>query len=498
LSDAKSFEADVCIIGAGPAGLTAALELASRGVSVLILESGGTDTDPSIQSLNNGSVVGDAYAGLRATRHRALGGAACIWNTVFDSWTGAKYVPLDPWDFRGWPFDARALEPFYRRAQIRCGLGPFSYEAAAWESPAARSWRFPETAILRSRVYQLGPRAPFTSDYVRELRANPNVRLCEHATATRLVPGRTGEVARVEARARGHGELITVAARCFVLAGGAIENARLLLQTEFLGGNEWIGRCFMEHPRDWSLRLVPTSREAAAFYDARTDKEGVTVCGRLALAAHAAASGMPNFSITLLPELPPANRITSYLQRMGWLRDRGGYGWSQAPKPFFDRFRLVINLEQRPRPENHVALGRDTDIHGNPRAELHWRWTNEEQAEWERLRARIIADIESAGLGRVEVPAGSRLDPNAHHHAGTTRMSDGPDRGVVDRDCRVHGVDNLYVAGASVFPTAGYANPTLTIVALAIRLADHLCAAAAGPSRSLARNPAAGDARSRE
>jgi choline dehydrogenase-like flavoprotein len=474
LSDARSFEADVCIVGAGPAGLTVALELASRGVDVLILDSGGTDADPSIQSLNDGSVVGDAYAGLRATRHRALGGTACIWNTEFDSWTGAKYVPLDPWDFRGWPLDACALNPFYRRAQARCGLGPFSYEAGAWESPTARAWLFSETAILRSGVYQLGPGAPFTSDYVRELRARPNVQVCEHATVTRLVPGRPGQVGRVEVRARGHEEPITVAARCFVLAGGAIENARLLLQTDFLSGNRWIGRCFMEHPRDWSLRLIPHSSAAAAFYDARTGSGGVTVCGRLALAAHAAASGMRNFSITLLPYVSPPNRLTTYLQQMGWRRDRGGYGWSRARKLFFDRFRLVINLEQRPQPENYVTLGRDTDIHGNPRAELHWRWTNDEQAEWERVRARIVADIESAGLGRIELLPGSRLDPNAHHHAGTTRMSDGPDEGVVDRDCRVHGVDNLYVAGASVFPTAGYANPTLTIVALAIRLADHL------------------------
>jgi choline dehydrogenase-like flavoprotein len=131
-------------------------------------------------------------------------------------------------------------------------------------------------------------------------------------------------------------------------------------------------------------------------------------------------------------------------------------------------------LEQRPDPENRVVLARRRDCFGVPRAELHWRWRAEEQAALEKLRTFLAAELETAGLGRVEIRPGQRPDPNAHHHSGTTRMHEDPRYGVVDGDARVHGTDNLYVTGASVFPSAGFANPTLTIVALALRLADHL------------------------
>jgi len=236
----------------------------------------------------------------------------------------------------------------------------------------------------------------------------------------------------------------------------------------------------MEHPRDMSLTLVPTSKDVirtAGFYDAHASRSGAFVCGRLALNHETATTHrLPNFSITLLPKIAPPNLIRRSLQRFGWAADRRGYGWSHNPDPakWFSRFRILINLEQRPHPENRVLLSRERDALGVPRALLHWTWSNSEQAEWERTRSIIARAIEAAGLGRIEGDAHARPDPNAHHHAGTTRMSEGPDWGVVDRDSRVHGTPNLYVSGASVFPTAGYANPSLTIVALGIRLAEHL------------------------
>jgi choline dehydrogenase-like flavoprotein len=109
-----------------------------------------------------------------------------------------------------------------------------------------------------------------------------------------------------------------------------------------------------------------------------------------------------------------------------------------------------------------------------PRAELHWSWNDFDQSQLEAARKLVRTEIEAAGLGTVELAGPLKPDPNAHHHAGTTRMADDARWGVVDSECRVHGTEGLYVAGASVFPTAGWANPTLTIVALAVRLAEHL------------------------
>jgi choline dehydrogenase-like flavoprotein len=144
------------------------------------------------------------------------------------------------------------------------------------------------------------------------------------------------------------------------------------------------------------------------------------------------------------------------------------------PSRYFDAFRLLMNLEQQPDPENRITLSAERDALGVPRARLHWSWGAHAQTTLDTVRSIVISELESAALGKVELIGSRTPDPNAHHHAGTTRMARDPHFGVVDSDSLVHGVDNLYVAGASVFPTAGYANPTLTIVALATRLADHL------------------------
>lgn len=146
----------------------------------------------------------------------------------------------------------------------------------------------------------------------------------------------------------------------------------------------------------------------------------------------------------------------------------------ETPARWLDGFRLVVNLEQRPDPENKIGLSAHRDAFGLPRARLLWRWQNHEQVGLERQRESLAGWIAQSGLGRVVIRTGSPPDPNACHHAGTTRMSEDPRDGVVDPDGRVHELENLYVTGGSLFPSAGYANPTLTIVALALRLVDHL------------------------
>jgi choline dehydrogenase-like flavoprotein len=492
LPDGASLEADLCIIGAGPAGIALAREFIGLGIEVLLLESGGARREEWAQTLNEGTVAGDAYVGLRPSRHRQIGGTTCIWNTPAHRSTGAKYVPLDPWDFeakrdglgRGWPIQAAELTPFYRRAQSLARLGPLAYEAQDWVDPAREPFRLAGD-LLTSRVYQFGTRQPFTDDYPDQLRAATNVRLCRNATVCRLLPDATGRrvvEARIGSRS---GRWQTARAGTFVLAGGAIENPRLLLVSSL--GNDMVGRCFMEHPRDHALSLIPATHglfTQARFYDTHSTSDGPLIGGRLALTGRAVRElDLPNASVTLLPRVvsPDMGRgfVASLVRRVQrWVAPppRGGYGWSRESEPerVFDGFRLLINLEQRAHPENRIVLGSDTDALGVPRPVLHWRWRSEEQAGLDRLRAVVVSTLEAAGLGRVEVDSGRQPDPNAHHHAGTTRMDPDPAIGVVDSDGRVHDTENLFVTGASVFPSAGFANPTLTILALALRLADHL------------------------
>jgi choline dehydrogenase-like flavoprotein len=490
LPKAATVEADLCIVGAGPAGIALAQALEPSGLEILLLESGGVRPDPWSQALNEGPCSGDAYAGLRETRQRQTGGSAHLWNSPVGGELGAKYVPLESGDFKprngepdgAWPFERSTLVPWYERAQALCGLGPFEYEGSYWADPD-RPCLAVSDGMLQSRVYQFGVARIFTEAYLRTLRAARKVRLYSHATVCELRTDPARERV-LEARVLApEGVELRVRAPRFVLAGGAVENARLLLLAQLGNASGWVGRCFMEHPRDSALTLLPRDPgfpAAAAFYDLHRARDGTFVCGRLALDPEAMqAADLPNGSITLLPRWGTASGPPAY-RWARWLRGQSasfppGHGWSSvaAPRGEPAAFQLLLNLEQRPHRENRIVLASERDALGVPRAALHWRWREPEQRALERLRDRIAAAFETAGFGRVSREA-RPVDPNAHHHAGTTRMHLDPREGVVDADGRVHGTRNLYVAGGSVFPSAGFANPTLTIVALALRLADHL------------------------
>jgi choline dehydrogenase-like flavoprotein len=496
IADGTALEADLCIVGAGPAGLALAREFLGTKTRVLILESGGPSPEKRIQKLNDGRVVGDRYVGLRQSRRRAIGGTTHLWNTPVAGPKGAKYAPLDPCDFvkradlphGGWPFDYSQLEPFYRRAQAFCGLGPFKYEGEDWFDGKLRGFALGDR--LSTKVYQFGVGDIFARLYPAEIFSSNNVTLCHDATVCGLeadAAGRKLVTARLERLAGGQ---FQARARVFVLAAGAIENARLLLLANGGGadalGNRhgWVGRCFMEHLRDYALTFIPRSTEMfaqAGFYDIHSAPDGSIIGGRIAIAESAVLNdALPNASVTLFPRMkmwPISGRLVWRLWRRRRLQPTMGYRWSRIEdlSRRCDTFQLLVNFEQKPDPENRVVLARRRrDFFGVPRAELYWRWRAEEQAALEKLRALLAAEFEAAGLGRVEIRSAQKPDPNSHHHAGTTRMHENPRYGVVDGDGRVHETDNLYVTGASVFPRAGYANPTLTIVALALRLADHL------------------------
>lgn len=481
-------DADVCVVGAGPAGLTVARELAARGRRVVILESGGRIADPQAQALNAGSTTGDAYDGPGATRHRQAGGSTRVWNTWFGDEVGAKYVPLDTVDFEarpwwplsGWPFDRAALDPYYARAHALCDLGRPAHAGEAWES-ADRPCLPLSPGPLTTGVYHFGTARPFADALLEELRHGRNALLCLNATAIALErDGEVRAVTRVRA-ASPTGRTLRVRARLVVLAAGGIENARLLLLTDVADESGLVGGCFMEHPRDRSRRFVPADRALFArcgLYDLHRSTDGVVV-GRLTFTDEARRRlELPAMSITLQPLAralrPPL--AESLRTRLLGPREQPRAGWSQARGATrrYEAFELLINLEQAPDPDNRVTLGDARDRFGLPMPAIHWRWRAIDQRGLARVHAVLAEEIERRGLGRVEAGPEAPPDPNAHHHMGTTRMHRDPRRGVVDEHARVHGMANLFIAGSAVFPTSGFANPTLTIVALALRLAEHL------------------------
>jgi choline dehydrogenase-like flavoprotein len=533
-----AFDADVCIVGAGPAGLALAQALAGSGVQVVLLEA-GNDREAQLDEAIH-AVGEEAYPQSHVSQTRAamLGGTSGLWsyrmNNVDDDpdggERGCRYAPMDPIDFEsrpeiphsGWPITRADLDQWYERAQPVCGLGRYDYRPAGWSSADAGPLPLDPT-LVESQMFQFGPGSAWRGDVVGKLRSQPNVSILTETAVTRLETDPAGS--RVIAVHYRRGETAgTIRARSTVLAAGGIENSRLLLLSDRevrggLGnGTGQVGRYWMEHPQVRGGMLVsPKTAELGAklrLYDAHW-QGGSKVMAKLSVAPERMRhEGLLSTSALLLPReevlaspavqaftalrSPTAQRATpAYRARLAAriamgapdlvtarraIAEQPGLdlsGWAGRPDAgHFRVFEIVHQTEQSPDPDNRITLSGETDQHGRRMPILHWRWTVEDRRRITRSRNLYAEAFNRAGLGKVIQRDWDHGQPRMvggnHHHLGGTRMSADPAHGVVDADTKVHGVANLFVAGSSVFPSGGSVNPTLTIVALSLRLADHL------------------------
>ena len=485
LPEGNDLRADLCIVGAGAAGITIAQALVGTRLRVVVLESGGLRPDPGTQALYAGAIEGSGQPPLDASRLRFFGGTTNHWEGICG--------PLDAVDFRrrpwvphsGWPLTRADLEPYYRRAHEVCELGPYDYGAGTWGAYAEtpRAWA---AEGARLALTQHSPPTRFGERYRAPLARAANVEVVLHANALELVPDAAGRrVARVEASTL-EGRLFSVTARAVVVACGAVENARLLrLSTRASArgrGNDrdLVGRYFLDHPR-----LRPAGVAVWTDPAARKLAEAIVPAGVKATLALRFDASVQERERTL----QSAFLATGWrsLARTPGLSDRDGaiVSWLRRLAGDDDPATLSVcwlRSEQAPRPESRVRLGEERDALGQRRVLLEWRLGELDRHTHDTVTRRYAELLSRHGAARLkldpevlEAPA----DPwqrvtSDWHQMGTTRMAESPDEGVVDADGRVFGVANLYMAGSSVFPTGGWMNPTLTIVALALRLADHL------------------------
>jgi choline dehydrogenase-like flavoprotein len=520
-----TLQADICIIGAGIAGISIAREFIGRSESVVLLEGGGLDFTKSLrdlptvlqrhtmgeQALTGGRNAGEPYYPLRFTRVRAFGGSSRAWHEH----RGVHARPLDAIDFEardglpehGWPIDRAELDPFYERAQQVCNLGPFAYEAKTWET---RGYGAPlplDPALVNSVIFQFGKRSRFDR-YEDDFAHAENVNLVLHATAVHLAD-RGGRVIRLDC-ATLSGNRFSVRARTFILAAGAIETARLLMvsrdsQPAGIGNSrDLVGRCFMEHPDAAVGYLIPDPKlDQGAFrlYEHQRAGTDVTVEAMFRLSDRVLRTEqLLNAVLRLRPTyrtgMAAAVRSAQVVRRSahhavatpGLAKHalRAILGAPQILRHYADWrsgrppevFGIDVMAEQAPTMSSRVRLAQRRDRLGVPGTILDWQLTS---MDWDSIRrtVEIFGDaVGKAGVGTVVSTLGAGDQPPAvygnWHQLGTTRMHRDPTHGVVDENCRVHEMSNLYIAGGSVFATGGYANPSLTIVALSLRLADHL------------------------
>lgn len=519
-----SLDADVCIAGAGAAGLTLARALLAHGRRVVLLESGGLDFEATTQALYAGANLGFDYYGLEDARLRFFGGTTNIW--------GGRCALLDPIDFQrrdwvphsGWPIGLGDLEPWYRIAHAELALDDFDYGPGPWQAitPDAPGFATARLAVGLWRFDELTER--FAHARMRELLAAPGLTVCLHANLVHVQARPEGSgIACLHVRSL-DGLPREVRARHYVLACGGIENARLLLASrdvEASGiGNrhDQVGRYFMEHPHGRVGRITgPNAYRLWAAFRKRYPAGSVPIAPVLRLAdaeqrARAALNSAVTFKLQRDPRrgeplaqqlyqhlkhtLDPteggrrAHHVFRALRKWVHLHVRDALERARAAAGITG-LQVIVRGEQAPDPRSRVRLSAERDALGVPRADLDWRLGALDRHTVSVLAQVLDEELRRLGLGALEPAAwlagGDERWPvdgtignhpiGGYHHIGTTRMSASAKDGVVDADCRVHGYPDLWIAGSSVFPTAGWANPTLTILALAHRLAARLDAA---------------------
>ena len=522
LPDGHAVSGDAVVIGGGPAGIAVARRLAQGGHRVVLLESGGTDFEPDVQHLYAGRSVGLPYVDLEVTRLRYLGGSTNHWGNQVADFEPIDFARRDWVPHSGWPVTRAELQPYYEQAFSFLDLGAYDLDRPErWSGPGA-PFRLPDLAGRRvgSKLFRLRtPPLQAGDHYRRELSGSAAIALYLHASVTSLNLDPAGGAIRDVSVATLGGRRITATGRHYVLACGGLENPRLLLLSDRVqpggigNGRDLVGRFFMDHLRIESGVLLPSP---AAAFQAYSDAFSVPVDRAACLYLGPQAQREQQTTVFRLKFQPRLRGETSlgYRGLRGAVEDvRGGrplqalatplarmivdlegmatglYGWAAQAR----ELACVNVVEQAPNPDSRVRLGNDVDAFGLRRIELDWRLSALEKATLRRAQLVIGAELAAAGLGRMRLaPAdddelwsgiayGTTTSPASafevgHHHTGTTRMADDPAAGVVDPHCRVFGVDNLFVAGSSVFPTLGSANPTLTIVAFALRLADRILA----------------------
>ncbi|WP_347555768.1 GMC family oxidoreductase [Robbsia sp. KACC 23696] len=531
--------ADLCIVGAGAAGIALALALEDSGLDVILLESGGDTAEPANQQLYEGTVA-DAklHPPADSYRVRNFGGATAIW--------GGRCMPLDPVDFEtrdyiahsGWPIGLADLQPYYPEANAICEAGDFAYTAeAAFRKPLQ-----PMIGGFASEVFQSNTLERFSCPThfgarYRTRLAKGRVRVIQHANLYQL-PMQDGEDRRVsiaEIRTRS-GSAFSVSASTYILAAGGLEIPRLLLSSPGPSGrglgntHDVVGRYYMSHLAG-TIGTLDLSSASSVWHDYDISEEGIYCRRRLALreeAQHALHAG--NFVARLhhprIPDAGHGNGILSalylarpivpyeYAKRLYGDAPEGKNGatlshlknvitgapgtarflknWllrrtlatrkfpSVIVRPDNLRFSLDFHAEQEPNPESRITLGDERDAIGMRRIHIDWRYTRQDVDTVSRALAALASEIERSGVGafsydpeQVEAEM-TRYGAYGGHHIGTARMGSDPRSSVVDANCRLHEVDNVYIASAAVFPTSGQANPTLSIVAMALRLASHL------------------------
>jgi choline dehydrogenase-like flavoprotein len=540
LEHGASLEADLCIVGAGAAGISIALQFLRGPARVILVEAGQRGPDASAQALYAGEVADAALHSPPDTyRARQFGGSTTLW--------GGRCMPLDPVDFRarawmphsGWPIGPETLAPWYPQANQICEAGEYDYDARTAMPGGMKPMiaGFNPAGFTAEGIERFSLPTNFAARYGHRLGASEFVKVLIGANCTGIETSADGTTAQTLRLRTLTGREASITATRVVVATGGLEVPRLLLASRGPGheaglgnANDLVGRYYMCHIAGTSGRLRLSLPREAVQHGYEVAWDGTYIRRRLSLTPEAQERlGVGNAVMRLhfprIPDPSHGSSVLSGLYLMRWLlpyeyRKRlagiegEGFGptlrhllnmvsdplsaidfaWTMLKKrklaarkfpsiivrPPGNVFSLDFHGEQEPNPDSRVTLGSTRDALDMPRLRVDWRWTPGDLRTAEVTFGLLAEELTKWGKGSLEFDpkeiAHDMLRDGAYggHHIGTARMGATPATSVVDANCRVHGINNLWIASAAVFPTSSQANPTLSIVALALRLAAQL------------------------
>jgi choline dehydrogenase-like flavoprotein len=513
----SALNAQVCVVGAGAVGLALAVELAKAGVDVLVLEGGGASMEKGSQALQQGESVGHPFANIEVGRYRVLGGTTTLWGgqvLPFDDFvTGAR-----PWvGHEAWPVAEDELARYFSQTYAHLGLGEaLMSDEGVWRKLGVPSPDLGDgldlvmTHWLRTRN--------FAKLFAREVRSKDGPRVVVHANVVGVQLSADGSVSALRARSL-NGNSLEVRAQHFVLCNGTLEVVRLL-KHPLVGGvaapwadSPWLGTPLIDHLdcHAGEVKLLDAKRfhewfdniylEGRKYYpkirmspEVQRDQGLVDIAAQflyrtrfsdhldyLKMFVRSVREGGGQVSPWALPAHVAAVAAATLPLAVRYFRDRRSF------KPMDAEVNLAFYCEQLPSMRSQVRLADDVDALGMQRVRVDWQIDGRELRTMKVFGEQIQRQFKQLGLAEVKLdPRLQDEDPaflaevhDAVHQMGTARMGRTPQDGFVDADLRVFGTPNLYVAGAAVFPSTGFANPTFTAIALALRLGDHLKAAVA-------------------
>lgn len=512
--EVSTIHTPICIVGSGIGGTTVASELAKLGREFYVIEAGGLSGNAKTVSIDN---VGLPF-GLSTTTSIELGGTSNLWHGVLSKLDPADYKKRDWIHNSGWPITAADLEPFYKKAADLFSILHYEYldvEGLSAELKAKLAeMPFNRDYLVNHMFQQPLPSKRFKKTLKEITLASQKQHCVYNAAALELITdpgGRT--ITKLTVKGRGN-KTITVEAGLYILAAGALQTPRLLLNSKALhpkgigNDHDLIGRYLLDHPMGNLLQLeFKEKRKAHIYSEMKYAKNNKIKTGLTFSDDVQEKYRLPNHNFYVRPSFVKGIDNKSEKIKLALLtfldRDKG-----ITAKDAFEvitHFNVVMQIlaykfslnvvyryadlffvtEQIPNPESRVTLSDKLDEFGYPIARVNWQITD---ADMESMVTsfRLLRDHGFSEKDFIFVHKESDLDwkgvfTSGAHHVGTTRMGLTAQQGVVDPNLKVHGIDNLYVADGSVFPTAGHVNSGFTIAALALRLASHLGSVSSEP-----------------